>query len=159
MSSDRLEELQRAEGLIRDAERCKLLLPALHEAAAPRSSDSGAGSDPLQLRLVQLAVELESFLAAQTAASLTAMVGRAAEACPTLLAPGSVQLTELQAGFRIMIRSQWLLIRICDVKRSLKMHLNIFCILQTKKKNKKTRNSPLLPVPVLVEGSCYLYHL
>ena len=92
--SEQTEELERAEGLVRDAERCKLLLPALHEAAAPRA-ESG-NSDPLQTRLVHLAAELESFLAAQTAASLTAMVGRAAEACPTLLAPGSAALFELR---------------------------------------------------------------
>ena len=58
--------MERAEGLIRDAERCKLLLPALHESASPRDP----ALCPLQGRLAQLAADLESFLAAHVDASL-----------------------------------------------------------------------------------------
>jgi hypothetical protein len=58
--------MERAEGLIRDAERCKLLLPALHECASPRDP----ALCPLQGRLAHLAADLEAFLAAHVDASL-----------------------------------------------------------------------------------------
>jgi hypothetical protein len=64
--SEPSEEIERAEGLIRDAERCKLLLPALHECASPRDP----ALCPLQGRLAHLAADLEAFLAAHVDASL-----------------------------------------------------------------------------------------
>jgi hypothetical protein len=66
MPSEPTEEIERAEGLIRDAERCKLLLAALHESASPRDP----ALCPLQGHLAQLAAQLETFLAAHIQASL-----------------------------------------------------------------------------------------
>lgn len=85
--------MERAEGYIRDAEQCKLLLSSLHDTAAPRD----LAQCPVQRKLSELAEEMETFLSNHIQACVGSMLDTATERCTTLLAPGTKAAKDLKS--------------------------------------------------------------
>merc|ERR1719222_1182995 len=85
-----LEEVELAEGHIREAEKCKLLLSSLHETTAQREEPT-----PMNSYLANLCESLQEFLTQHLATSVNSMLATAQELCPQSLAPGSPALGEL----------------------------------------------------------------
>ena len=85
------DEVETAEGFIKDAEQCKLLLSSLHDSAAVRD----LAQCPVQQKLAEISANLETFLASHIANSVDSMMKIARERCPTLLAAESKSLQEL----------------------------------------------------------------
>ena len=104
--SEVTEEIERAEGLIKDAEHCKLLVSSLHDTAAPRE----LAQCPVQQKIADIAADLETFITDHIGRCVGSMLDTAAERCPTVLAPHSRNLEDLRtlaetkAGHAIIAR-------------------------------------------------------
>merc|ERR1719410_2806020 len=85
-----LEEVELAEGYVKEAEKCKLLLSSLHETTAQREEPT-----PMNSYLATLCESLQEFLTQHLATSVNSMLATAQELCPQSLAPGSPALGEL----------------------------------------------------------------
>merc|ERR1719222_1562203 len=85
-----LEEVELAEGHVREAEKCKLLLSSLHETTAQREEPT-----PMNSYLANLCESLQEFLTQHLATSVNSMLATAQELCPQSLSPGSPALSEL----------------------------------------------------------------
>merc|ERR1719483_58254 len=85
-------ESQQAEGFVKDAEKCKLLLSSLHETTARRDPDSCT----ITKKLSQISTELETFLTDHIASSVNSMLATAQELCPNILQHDSKSLQDLR---------------------------------------------------------------
>ena len=85
--------MERAEGLTRDAEHCKLLLSSLHETAATRD----LAECPVQRKLDEISNELETFLSTHIRTCVSSMLAVAEDRCPTVLAPNSRSLSDMKS--------------------------------------------------------------
>jgi hypothetical protein len=84
------EETTQAEGYVRDAEKCKLLLSSLHETVAQREEPN-----PVTSYLTGLAEAMEEFLTSHLATSVNSMLATAQDLCTHSLSPGSPALGDL----------------------------------------------------------------
>lgn len=85
-------EIQEADGFVKDAEKCKLLLSSLHEASAKRDQEQC----PINQKLAQISSSLSSFLVSHLESTVESMLSTAGELCPNTLRRESRQASELR---------------------------------------------------------------
>jgi Ran GTPase-activating protein (RanGAP) involved in mRNA processing and transport len=103
-------ELERAEGLMTDAENSKHLLSALHEVTARRAGE-------VDTKLKQVSIELSNFLTSHVQHNVDAMIGCADSQCPRVMKQSDARAkTELKraAQKRCNIPSDFLSTLITD---------------------------------------------
>merc|ERR1719309_1369871 len=91
--SESNNDIDHAEGLIRDAEKCKVLQSSLHDVTTKKDDVSGGS---VNNKLYSITTDLSNFLTAHIEHNVELMLGSATELCPHVLGPESRSLVELR---------------------------------------------------------------